>query len=301
MLISSLLVFSCNNDGNGTPVDGGSDAQAEMEPVAIFLMAGQSNMEGYGPIAKTERGDWPLSGSLEELIASGEEPATISDKHSDVWVTIGRGDNVHPPGLLEPGFGENTLFIGPELGFGEILGENLKQPLVLYKFAKGGSTLGKDWRPPSAGGTIGQLYQTMISSFKEFLSNDIDSTFEQEIQARGYRVEGFIWLQGWNDQFEDGFVAEYQENLVSLIRDLRSDLQLPNLPAIIVEGPTLEEALRQARTAAINQLKEDSNARVLFVETEDLVTEEIEGNFHFHFNAKNYLEVGRRTAKEYLK
>ena len=109
-----------------------------------------------------------------------------------------------------------------------------------------------------------------------------------------------MWLQGWNDQFEDGFVEQYEDNLVALVQDVRSALQLEALPAIIVEGPTLLEELRTARAAAVARLNAEQADSAVLVETNDLVDEDLEGNFHFHFNAKNYLEVGRRAATAIL-
>ena len=87
---------------------------------------------------------------------------------------------------------------------------------------------------------------------------------------------------------------------MSLIRDVRTALDDQRLPAVIVEGPTLQDELRMARQAAIARLEASQPGRTVFVETEDLVEEEIPGNFHFHFNARNYLEVGRRIGRALL-
>ena len=55
-----------------------------------------------------------------------------------------------------------------------------------------------------------------------------------------------------------------------------------------------------ARQAAIARLNTTQPGRTIFVETEDLVEEETPGNFHFHFSARNYLAVGRRTGQAIL-
>jgi alpha-galactosidase len=275
------------------------DAMASPAPVRVFLMAGQSNMEGYGPLNDREAGDWEGSISLNALIAAGMEADTILDPRDDVYVDFG-GDGHSPPGVLRPGFGATPYFFGPELGMGEVLGEALAEPVVMFKSAAGGTTLGGDWRPPSAGGEVGALYTDMTASFAEFLDTELSATFPAALADGGYEISGFIWLQGWNDQFEDGFVAQYEDALVALITDVRAAVGVENLPAIIVEGPTLQEELRAARLAAIRRLEATYPGRTLYVATEDLVQEEVPGNFHFHFNAHNYLEVGRRTARAIL-
>ena len=271
-----------------------------LSPVQVFLLAGQSNMEGYGPRLDQDTGDWPMSRSLEDLIANGEEDAGILDARNDVWVSFLSPDPVLPPGPLEPGFGDLPSFFGPELGLGELLGNEREEPIVLFKVAEGGTTLGIDWRPPSAGGRTGPMYQTMIDGYAEFETAGLSESFPTELEARGYRLAGFLWLQGWNDQFEDGLVPEYQSNLEALVRDVRDAVGDPDLPAVIIEGPTLDEELRQARLDAVATLEAEQPGRTVLVETADLVTIELEGNFHFHFNAANYLEVGRRTAQAIL-
>jgi len=288
------------SDPSGSGGDGAGGAAPMPGPVPVFLMAGQSNMEGYGPLDDADAGDWPLSGSLSALIASGAEDGSILSTRDDVWVHFDSDSVVHAPGFLEPGFGASVGFIGPELGFGEVLGNAWEEPIVLYKTATGGTTLGLDWRPPSAGGPVGPLYERMITGFQSFLASEIAASFPKQLAERGYRVAGFVWLQGWNDQFEDGFVEQYEDNLVALVQDVRSVLQLTSLPALIVEGPTLLDELRSARVAAVARLNAEQADSAFIVETNDLVDEDLEGNFHFHFNAKNYLEVGRRSATAIL-
>ena len=43
---------------------------------------------------------------------------------------------------------------------------------------------------------------------------------------------GFGWHQGWNDRIDDKFNAEYEKNLANFIRDVRKDLDAPNLPFV---------------------------------------------------------------------
>ena len=44
----------------------------------------------------------------------------------------------------------DTILFGPELQFGNIVGNHIKKQVLLLKYAVGGSSLYKDWRPPSA-------------------------------------------------------------------------------------------------------------------------------------------------------
>ena len=51
----------------------------------------------------------------------------------------------------------------------------------------------------------------------------------------GYKLEGFVWFQGWNDMVDTTYqkVNEYEFNLANLIRDLRDDLDAPGMPFLV--------------------------------------------------------------------
>jgi hypothetical protein len=51
----------------------------------------------------------------------------------------------------------------------------------------------------------------------------------------GYKLEGFVWFQGWNDMVDASFqkVNEYEFNLANLIRDIRDDLDAPGMPFLV--------------------------------------------------------------------
>ena len=44
----------------------------------------------------------------------------------------------------------DTILFGPELEFGNVVGNHIKKQVLLLKYAVGGSSLYKNWRPPSA-------------------------------------------------------------------------------------------------------------------------------------------------------
>ena len=44
---------------------------------------------------------------------------------------------------------------------------------------------------------------------------------------------GFLWFQGFNDQFGKHAPAEYESNMKHFINDVRKDLGAPNLPFVI--------------------------------------------------------------------
>jgi alpha-galactosidase len=51
--------------------------------------------------------------------------------------------------------------------------------------------------------------------------------------AAGYEIVGFVWFQGFNDQFVDEFKANYKDNMIAFIKDVRIEYKTPKLPFVI--------------------------------------------------------------------
>ena len=124
---------------------------------------------------------------------------------------------------------------------------NVEDKLLLIKTSWGGKSLAVDFRPPSSVGSgvgspasttipdqTGAYYIEMVRRIKLVLS-DVKKYYP-DYDGKGYEVVGFGWHQGWNDRIDTSYVAQYEANLANLIRDLRKDLDLPNM--LVVVGNT---------------------------------------------------------------
>jgi hypothetical protein len=123
--------------------------------------------------------------------------------------------------------------IGPELQIGHRLGDAIEAPVLLIKTAWGGKSLHKDFRPPSAGGETGEYYKKMLAEVREGLAKAV--TEFPAMTGKELEIAGFIWFQGWNDMFNKEALADYEANLVHLIKDVRAEFKQPRLPVVIGE------------------------------------------------------------------
>ena len=282
--------------------------QAGKSPVKVFILAGQSNMEGQGIIKiDTKRNEG--KGSLEYLVrdhAGAERYKHLIDDdggwivRDDVWIWyLGR------KGGLTVGYGAREDRIGPELQFGHYLGDYFDNQVLLIKIAWGGKSLGKDFRPPSSGGQVGQYYTEMLKHVKDVLSN-LKKHFP-EYDGRGYELVGFGWHQGWNDRVNQAFNDEYEENLANFIRDVRRDLGVKDLPFVIAEtGMSGHQekhprALSLMRAQAAVAQYEEFKGNVAFVGTKDFYRpKEVSPSgqaYHWNTNAETYFLIGDGMAK----
>ena len=49
----------------------------------------------------------------------------------------------------------------------------------------------------------------------------------------GYEIAGFVWFQGFNDQFNPEYHGNYADNMKTFIKDVRTSFKTPNMPFVI--------------------------------------------------------------------
>jgi len=254
----------------------------QAKPLKVFILVGQSNMEGPASIKTFDYiGDDPATAPLLKMMRGPNGKPTVCEH---VWISYLTGDgqkNFEITGKLTAGYGSMWGLdptkpgdkIGPEFTFGLTMHAALGEPLLIIKAAWGGKSLHTDFRPPSAGPyqlswfqrenypkqsghgipkdfeqwkvekarATGVYYRLMIEHVKKVLA-DLKRVCLEYDPAQGYELAGFVWLQGWNDMV-DGHVypdhgkpdrfALYSELLAQFIRDVRKDLNAPNMPFVI--------------------------------------------------------------------
>ena len=291
------------------------------KPVKVFILAGQSNMEGQA-VSDLDGKDYnDGKGSLAALLKDPAKAALVKHLQTekgewavrdDVWVRYQREKQPLLAGPLTVGFsvyGDKHHF-GPELQFGHVVGDHFQNQVLLIKTAWGGKSLYKDFRPPSSGGEVGSYYTKMLDDIRKSLAN-LKTDFPGYDDRGGYELAGFVWYQGWNDGVDPkNAVPEYEQNLVNFIKDVRKDLKAPKLPFVIgeltgpwVRAPGAWELLRKAQAAAAG--RPEFAGTVLFVETHDFVRPAKEsphpGHGHHEFgNAETYFLVGDALGKGML-
>jgi hypothetical protein len=277
------------------------------DTVRVFILAGQSNMVGAGEVESNPfRNDG--KGSLQWLTENLSTKDTYSDLKADTGAWVQRDDVLiwflDRKGPLKPGYGSNQKKIGPELGFGWVVGDAFEEPVLLIKLAWGGKSLAEDFRPPSLEGDTGPYYIEVIEKTKEIL-NTADQLFPK-LKGKTFQLTGFGWHQGWNDRINQSFNDAYENNMIQFIKDVRRDLQKPTLPFVIAETGMsgLEEkhpralSLMAAQKAVTDY--PDFKGSVAFVPTKELYRPPDDSPskqaYHWNNNAETYYLIGENMA-----
>jgi len=237
------------------------------KPVKVYILSGQSNMVGYGKVAETDPvTQKPFPGTLESLVKIDGKFPNLVDAGGD-WTV--RNDVRYKgviratySGLLSPkpsgGSGEDK--IGPEFGFGHVMGYLHDEPVLIIKAADGGRNLGFEFLPPGSpqytstdgytyagygdspyrwqtgttpvpsGDAAGYKYDQCFGAVHGVLNNF--NTSYPQYAAQGYEIAGFAWWQGYSDQ-STTYPERYEFNMVNLIKALRTEFDAPNAPFVL--------------------------------------------------------------------
>lgn len=230
----------------------------------LYVIAGQSNSAGYGrqPVYDPpERGVCLFRNCGRWDIAAHP----LNDSTGTVFPENTEGGN--------PGH-------APWLAFAKMIKRETGIPVGLIQASLGGSSLAS-WNPEESG----HLYRSMLA----------------RIRAAGNRVRGVLWYQGCSDSNAAETSSTYQTRFLGFVRQLRSDLDSPELPIFTVqlnrrtgfvshERDTFWGTVREAQR---NAAKAEKNIYVL--PANDLTLSDV-----IHNDSASNIVLGERVARKVL-
>lgn len=229
----------------------------------VWLMAGQSNMIGYGT-------------------ATADLPAPLQQPQPNVQIFTDAGAGWNN---LGPGLGNQ---FGPEVTFGHDVAARLPgvRPVLLIKSPFGLGNLYNDWRSPNTGrGPAGPWYASFISLVQTAMASKPNA-----------QIAGMIWMQGEGDAYNDPtMAASYAQDLRLFIASLRSDFHAPNMPFVIgqISNSSAWPYGATVRQAQVDVAQTLSNCYL--VTTSDLPLSD-----NMHYTSQGQMELGSRFAQQAL-
>jgi alpha-galactosidase len=284
-------------------------ASSHSGKVKVFVLAGQSNMEGKGfpdPLSwqvtqekyRQRYTHFIQDGNYDAFTRKIRETKDSNDNQStptylwstrhDVWINY-----LGKHGSLTVGYGTPKDGFGPEFNFGHVVGNHYDEQVLIIKTSWGGRALARGFLPPSsmlsdkeyaaqaaarnaetkawnaAEPARIEAYNKQVTEqnrtaekkkrLRTFRPREIVTTEQykdqfgkdyrnmvQEVhdclaaigdrfpayRNQGYEMAGFVWFQGWNDQYQDRWLT-YEANMANFIRDVRKEFNAPKMPFVI--------------------------------------------------------------------
>ena len=278
-----------------------ADTQKANGKLKVFVLAGQSNMVGFGTVL----GDKP--GTMQYHIKNDKDKYghLVKDGspivRKDVYVVnLSAPGKQKEAGFLDVNFGALANHIGPEYGFGWAVGDYYEDPVLIIKCSWGGRSLKHNFLPPSIedypkpqkDGDKGFQYAEVIRHVKE-VTGDLKK-YVPEYKGKGYEIAGFGWHQGWNDAMKKEMVDEYESNLTHFVADVRKDLGVKGLPFIVATsgmggkgGAVVQPQLRAA--SKIDNCYAVDTIRFRGAKVNKQIS-------HWYNNATSYCMIGQASA-----
>ncbi|MDG2130657.1 MAG: sialate O-acetylesterase [Fuerstiella sp.] len=284
-------------------------ASSHSGKVKVFVLAGQSNMEGKGfpdPLSwqvtqekyRQRYTHFIQDGNYDAFTRKIRETKDSNDNQStptylwstrhDVWINY-----LGKHGSLTVGYGTPKDGFGPEFNFGHVVGNHYDEQVLIIKTSWGGRALARGFLPPSsmlsdkeyaaqaaarnaetkawnaAEPARIEAYNKQVTEqnrtaekkkrLRTFRPREIVTTEQykdqfgkdyrnmvQEVhdclaaigdrfpayRNQGYEMAGFVWFQGWNDQYQDRWLT-YEATMANFIRDVRKEFNAPKMPFVI--------------------------------------------------------------------
>ena len=234
----------------------------------LFIMAGQSNMQGW----RSDAAQYPIDRNSEDSNIPFYFEALDYSSSNQQWQYLG------------PQLGHFSQgHFGPEITFARALSRTNMLPAI-FKYSSGSSSIKEQWKAP---GHQGQ-YDDMVIHLKRAI---------QQLQEDGFTVvpRAFIWIQGETDANTDQMSNEYYWHLKKMLNHLRNNvLKKPKLPVILsVDEQHPRVQIRPQVVDAQIQLSNEDHS-ISFVSMKGLEKSDVT-----HLTARGTIEQGKRIYSVY--
>jgi|GEM_PF-851411 len=281
-------------------------------PVKVFILAGGLSMSGdvSATAARNflEAREGGAGRSGPDVKAGKAGAAHDASIREDVWVR--QTFQVHY-GDLGYSFGgrHGRNGVGPELGFGCVMGDHCPEQVLILKVRLIADQLGLHMQPPSsaAKGRPGPSYTKVVGEIRAALET-IKPLFMTYDESLGYELAGLVWDHGDAEKLAPHIEA-YEENLTNLIKDLRKEFGVDDLPVVVLgtgiggrDQPAHPEILKaQMAVAARPEFK----GTVVFTETRDFwrpaKDSPADSSVFWNNNPESVLLIGEAAARDMIK
>ncbi len=251
--------------------------------IKVFLLAGQSNMEGRADGNKLNLQD-------RERLSRAQENVQLAFNNNPVCPLR----VVKPSGEIAEIYKRELIF-GPELFFGIAISEAWPvENILLIKLSEGGTSLHGCWHPEWSEDKAAAMGEEQETKLYPALIDYVDQTLS-EYNKDVYEICAMLWVQGEKDAGNKIAAAAYGRNLQQFIRRIRQDVENDTLPFLLFQvghGKVVEGMIQTAQivpnVTLIPQSREPTSVN-FYPRMEN-----------GHYNYQGMKKLGHRFAQVYL-
>jgi len=251
--------------------------------IKVFILAGQSNMEGRADANKL------LPHDLERL-SKVQAKVQLAFNNEPVCPLKA----VKPPAEIAEIYKLDAIF-GPELFFGINLSEAWPdEKILLIKLSEGATSLHGSWHPEWSDDKATLMGEEQEPKLYQALINYVEKTLS-EYKKDEYEICAMLWVQGETDAGNKTAAKAYGENLQQFISHIRQDLENETLPFLLFQvghGKVVEGMMEVSqRVPNVTLIKQSLDPKSV--------------NFYSkikngHYNYNGMKKLGQRFAEIYL-
>ena len=245
----------------------------------VWILAGQSNMEGVGNLSHAPKPNPKVRAFyMRDEWALAKEPLHFLDEAVDSFHNeYGNGPNRPSRKVLAKRVASAVKGMSPGHAFALEMLKRARAPQGLIACAHGGTSMAQ-WSPSLRQQGGASLYGAMMRRYEKL----------------GQKVAGVLWYQGESDaNYEAAEI--YTDKMVELIESTRRDMGIPRLPWLVVqlgchaatEDATPWNSVQEQQRRLPEVVKHLDIAPAIDLELDDGI----------HIGGKGHLILGRRLAR----
>jgi lysophospholipase L1-like esterase len=157
----------------------------------------------------------------------------------------------------------------------------------------------------------GQSYLELVDGVRSVMGDELERAYPG-YAGQGAELAGLIWFQGMADGASDAKASAYEKHLANLIRDLRKDLNVPQLPVVVGALAKSGGAVNANQQMVFDAQMAVGNAgkypafvgNVISIDTRDMCRPAAQspgGRDRYLGNAESYLNIGEAMGRGMIK
>lgn len=244
----------------------------------VWVLGGQSNMQGYGNLADAYKNSSPMVRAyyMNDRWGRAEEPVTCPPvAHAPVHWKLRGVDGPCPSRWRDP-MGKGA---GPGVSFANEMFRLTGVPQGLICCAHGGTTMAQ-WDPKLKKDGDNSLYGAMLN----------------RVKRNGGFVSGMIWYQGCSDAKAET-IPLFRQNMIRFVKALRRDFRFPGMPFVQVQIARLiyTDSTSDENWTCIREIQRTLRNSIQNLLTVPAVDLELDDGIHI--SGKSQIILGRHLAE----